>query len=75
MAYVLDTPEAIAAFRELQAYYALKLEVNTGLRHSRGSVMNLLRERYNIPYRTKAKVLAEVERILKEKGVLRSQGN
>jgi hypothetical protein len=66
----LDKPEQIQAFAELQLYYALKLETTTGLRHSRGSVMNLVRERYGIPYRTKKKVLAELRTQLLERGIL-----
>lgn len=62
------TPEQ---FHDLQIYHALKLEVkHPGMRHSRGSVMNLARQKYGIQKRTKAGVLAEVEAILRERGLL-----
>lgn len=67
---VIDTPEGIAAFRYLQLYYALKLEVNTGLRHSRGSIMNVIRKEFGIKARTKKAVLEEYEEILRKKGIL-----
>ena len=72
MGTMIDTPEGIAAFRQLQQYYALKLEVNTGLRHSRGSVMKLIiSENPSITKRTKKGVLEEYGNLLREKGVLK----
>lgn len=38
---LLDTPDQIILFRWLQVKYALKIQARTGLRHSRGSVVNL----------------------------------
>lgn len=38
---ILDTPEQIALSRLLQMKYALRLEIRSGMTHSRGSVMNL----------------------------------
>lgn len=69
---VIDTPEGLARFHKLQCYYALKLEVSTGLSHSQGSVMNLIKTRYlpDCTKRTKAAVLAEYEASLKSEGVL-----
>lgn len=77
MGTMIDTPEGIAAFRQLQQYYALKLEVNCpGLRHSRGSVMKLIiSENPSITKRTKKGVLEEYGNLLREKGVLKSDSN
>lgn len=69
--FILDTPAQIEAWRMLSMYRMLKLEVETGLRHSRGSVMNVVRHEFGIPYKTKKRVLAELEAILKERGILR----
>jgi hypothetical protein len=57
---IIDTKEGIEAFAMLQVIGALSLEVNTGMKFSRGSVMNLARDRYGCVKRTKAGVLAEM---------------
>lgn len=62
---VIDTPDAIEHFRMCQLIGALSIEVHTGMKHSRGSVMNAARERYGIQKRTKAGVLAELKTIYK----------
>lgn len=36
---ILDTPEQIEMFRLLQLKHMLALEIKTGLRHSKGSVL------------------------------------
>jgi hypothetical protein len=41
---ILDTPDQLELFHLLQMKYALKIEINTGLRHSRGSVLNLIND-------------------------------
>lgn len=72
---VIDTPEGIEAFRCLQAYYALKLEVNTGLRHSRGSVAKMIKQRY-LPHVTsnrKATILLEFGAYCREHGYLKDK--
>lgn len=38
---VLDTPKQIELFHWLQVKYALKIQARTGLRHSKGSLINL----------------------------------
>lgn len=43
-ATILDTPEQIELFRLFQLKYALKIELDTGLRHSRGSILNAVNE-------------------------------
>jgi len=70
MGFIIDTPEGIAAYRQIALYHALKLEVMTGMRHSRGSVMQTIRNETGITKRTKAGVLAEYGKLLHEKGVL-----
>jgi hypothetical protein len=68
---IIDTPEGIEAYRKLALRGALKLEIETGLRHSRGSVMKLIiNENPSITKRTKKGVLAEYEKILKGQGIL-----
>lgn len=70
--FVVDTPEGLEMFHLLQIKYALRIEVRTGLKHSRGSVMNLANEvlkrngRTKL-YRTKAKVLEEIDALIAEK--------
>src|SRR5690348_7586121 len=43
---IIDNPEGIEAYRKLSMWHMLKLEVQTGLRHSRGSVMNAIKREY-----------------------------
>lgn len=38
---ILTTPTQLALFRLLQIKYALKIEIRTGLKHSKGSVLKL----------------------------------
>ena len=38
---ILDTPDQIAMFRLLQIRYALDVEIKTGMKHSRGSMLRL----------------------------------
>lgn len=70
--FIIDTPEGIEAFAALQAFYALKLEVETGLRHSRGSVMKLIKQRYGIEGNTKKVVLENYKHFLQDAGILHS---
>lgn len=37
---ILDQPWQLEMFHLLQIKYALRIEVNTGMRHSKGSVLN-----------------------------------
>lgn len=60
---IIDTPDGIEHFRMLQLIGALNIEVNAGMRYSRGSVMNATRERYGIQKQTKAGVLKELRKI------------
>jgi len=49
-----------------QCIGALSIEVNTGMGHSRGSVLKLVQTRYNVKARTKAKALEELKAVYKE---------
>jgi hypothetical protein len=74
---VLDTPAHIAAYQALARYHALKLEVKfPGMRHSRGSVMKLIKREYlpDSKARTKKAVLAEFHTLLTECGILNPCG-
>jgi hypothetical protein len=59
-------------FHKLQCYYALKIEVNTGLRHSRGSILKMIQTKYGVKARTKKAALAEFGAMLQDEGVLHS---
>jgi hypothetical protein len=69
---VLDTPEKIEAYRCLALYSALKLEVRTGMKMSRGiSTLKILREQYGITARTKQDALDVWRETLIDAGILR----
>lgn len=61
---IVDSPGA--AFQMAQCIGALSIEVGTGLKHSRGSVLKLVQERYGIKAKTKAKALEELKALYKE---------
>lgn len=63
---VIDTPEGIAWFAFLQVLHALKLEVKTGMKMSRGSILKVAQQRYGVTARTKAGALAEMATIYEE---------
>lgn len=42
--FVIDTPEGIAMYRLLALRSMLRIEITTGMSHSKGSVMNQVRE-------------------------------
>lgn len=47
MATVIDTPEGVEMFRLLQLKYAMRLELRTGMKHSRlGSVVAKVKKQY-----------------------------
>jgi hypothetical protein len=62
---VIDTPAGMEHFRLCQHIAALRIEVNTGMKHSRGSVMNSAKQLYGIQKQTKKGVLAELEKLYK----------
>jgi len=65
MSIVIDNPGE--QFHLLQCYYALKLEADTGMRHSRGSVLKMVQERYGVKSRTKRGACVEIAKILHER--------
>lgn len=67
---IIDNPDRIEAFQRLRLYYALKIEVRTGMRHSQGSVLAHLQRVYGVKARTKAGALEEWGARLREEGVL-----
>jgi hypothetical protein len=56
-------------YRMLQMYYALRVEVTTGLRHSRGSVMKLAQREFGCKKGTKVGVMKELAAMLLEEGL------
>ena len=63
---VLDTPEQMQMFHFMQVLYALRVEVNTGLKMSRGSVLKLAQERYGVTARTKKGALEQMAQMYEE---------
>jgi len=73
--FIIDTPEQLSLFRLLQWKYALRIEVRTGMRHSRGSIKKLV-DRHLAQYyepckgkqypQTKAKTLENLEAYIDE---------
>lgn len=58
---MLDQPWQIASYQLAARIAALKIEVDTGLSHSRGSVMNIIKHTYGIRGGTKKNVLADAQ--------------
>lgn len=67
--FTIDTPEGIAAWRDLSAYHALKLDVETGLHVYRGSIYAHVKRTYGLRG-SKASVLAQFGTLLREQGIL-----
>jgi len=59
-------PDRIRLFHLTQCFYALRLQERTGLRHSRGSVLNLVRENYGVKSRTLTGAVDELAEIIRE---------
>lgn len=57
----LKTPEELRYFRLCQHYYALRIEIETGLHHSRGSIMKSAKTLFGCKKNTKKGVFAELE--------------
>jgi len=58
---VIDTPEGMAHFQMAQAIARLRLETRTGMKSSRGSTLQMVRQHYGVVAGTKAKALAIME--------------
>lgn len=49
-----------------QCIGALSVEVNTGMKHSKGSILKLVQTQYGVKARTKKKALEELKKLYKE---------
>jgi hypothetical protein len=54
---MIDTPEGIEHWRVASAISMLRLEVNTGMKASRGSVLKACEHNWGCPKKTKAAAL------------------
>ena len=73
MPFIADTPEGIEAYYMLARRSALRIEIATGMRHSQGSVMKFLKDKYGYTGNTKKAVLEQYETDLREWGVLHDE--
>lgn len=62
----LNTPDQIALAHLAQTIACLKIEVATGLKHSKGSVLRMAQEVYGVKSRTKAGALSELRATYEE---------
>jgi hypothetical protein len=60
-ATIIDTPEGIELYRIASAIAMLRIEVNTGMKHSRGSVLQACKANWGCPKGTKKGALAWME--------------
>tara|TARA_R110000744_G_scaffold185504_2_gene304909 strand:+ start:1677 stop:1898 length:222 start_codon:yes stop_codon:yes gene_type:complete len=58
---VVDTPDALEHFQFARCIAALRIEVSTGLKHSRGSMLKHVQNTYGIQSRTKKGALLDLE--------------
>ena len=59
-AVLIDTEEGIFHYRLCAVISALKIEIKTGMKMSRGSLVKLAQESYGITARNKAKALEQL---------------
>lgn len=58
---VIDTPEGISHFQMARCIAGLKIEVNTGMKMSRGvSMLRVVQDQFSIQAKTKKKALEEM---------------
>lgn len=57
---IIDTPEGIEHYRVCVLIACLRIEVNTGMKASRGNVLQAAKSSYPVTGRTKKKVLEEL---------------
>lgn len=60
----IDTPEGIAFFQLLQMRGALRIEIATGMRHSRGSVLKLVNTRLGTSFTRKVAAVNHLTAII-----------
>lgn len=65
--FMITTPAGIEHFMMASAIARLKIEVNTGMSHSRGSTLAAVQQMYGVKARTKAKGLEQMLALYKEK--------
>lgn len=53
-------------FHMAQCIGALRIEINTGMRHSRGSILKLVQRTYQVKSKTKTGALKEMEDLYEE---------
>lgn len=61
-----DLTHPSVRFNMGQCIGSLGIEINTGMRHSQGSVLKLVQTRYGIKAKTKKKALDELKALYKE---------
>jgi hypothetical protein len=66
MSFVIDTPEGIAAVRVITLMHSLRFEIETGMKMTRFSLLNVCKRDYGITARTKKAALAELEAMFPE---------
>lgn len=64
MSFVLDTPEQIDTYRLFTIYRGLKLEIETGIKMTRGSILKALNNTYGTNFKTKKQGLAWCEQAI-----------
>lgn len=62
---IIDTPDGIEHFQMARTIAMLKLEVRTGMKCSRGSVLAYVKQQYGVKARTKAAALDEMCKLYK----------
>lgn len=71
---MVDGQAGMTMFHLLQLKHSLNIEIRTGMRNSRGSVMNLVNREYDQNFRVKKKALAFIlEKIADKEGELREE--
>jgi hypothetical protein len=73
-ATVIDTPNGIRCAQQLSWYFALRIEVRTGMRHSRVNIAQVIRSQLGFTQRNKAKLLQVYEKALLDAGILSPKG-
>jgi hypothetical protein len=68
--FIIDKPDDIEAYFLRARYFALKLEIRTGMSHSQGSVMKFLKQKHGFKRGTKKGVLAEYKEYLAGRGII-----
>jgi hypothetical protein len=65
--FILTTPEQMQMWRLLSVRSMLRLEVTTGMRHSRGSVLKVAQREYGCKSRTKKGAIEELTALIDQR--------